>query len=408
MIEPIRRRDPLAVVSICLDEETRSKLQRMLQSMAGVEFAGDLQHYLGGRNDLEVLQTIKSRGGDVCLVDFDRDRTHASRTAEELSELMSGRVAIFAVSSDTAPNLIITAMRSGCSEYLLKPLQADQVTAAFQKLLHRKQEAGSRQLAKVSTMIGVKGGSGVTTLAIHVATFLARSGHKTLLIDQHTDLGDAPLYLGFNRYQYNFYELVRNLDRLDSELLHGFILQHESGLQVLGSPEAFDSVSQITTEAVEETLNFLRSRYDFIIVDCHPSLTGFNTAAMAKSDELYLVATPELPSIRNLARYLEHLRQFNYPADRIRLVVNRHSKKDVITLDQIEKAVSKRIFVAIPNSYPEVVQAINTGHPLLPTDKSELVRTLSRWTDHIATSEAATGQELKRQDGRRVLGILGL
>jgi pilus assembly protein CpaE len=277
-------------------------------------------------------------------------------------------------------------MRSGCSEYLLKPLQLDQVSAAFQKIIHRKQEQSGRKAAKVFTLIGVKGGSGVTILAIHLATFLARSGRKTLLIDQHSDLGDVPLYLGFDRHRYHFYELASNLDRLDSELLQGFVLRHESGLHVLASPESFEAGTQVSIANVEDTIGFLRGHYDFIIVDCHPSLTGFNTAAMAKCDELYLIATPELPSIRNLARYLEHLRHFNYPAERTRLVVNRHSKKDTITLDQMEKAVAKRIFVTVPNSYTEVIQAINTGHPLLPGDKSEFVRTIARWSDHLAAS----------------------
>lgn len=406
-IEFIRRDKPLTVISVCLDAEIRSKLEHGLQAVPGLEFAGDFQQYFGGRGDAELLRVVKS-GADICLVDFDHDRDRATRTAEQLHEIAAGRMAIFAISAESAANQIIAAMRCGCSEYLLKPLQMEQVAAAFQKVLHRRQEQGGRQNAKVFTMIGVKGGAGVTALAIHLATFLARSGHKTLLIDQHSDLGDAPLYLGFDRYRYHFYELVSNLDRLDPELLQGFVLQHESGLEVLGSPESFDSAAQVSIANVEETLNFLRGRFEFIIIDCHPSLTGFNAAAMAKSDELYLVATPELPSIRNLSRYLEYLRNFNFPSDRIRVVVNRHSKKDTITLDQIEKAVAKRIFVAVPNSYAEVIQAINTGHPVLPAERSEFARTMSRWAEHLAVSEPAAGQELKRQDGRGVLGILGL
>ena len=46
---------------------------------------------------------------------------------------------------------------------------------------------------------------------------------------------------GINRHQYSFYELVHNTDRLDLELLQGFLLQHESGLHVLDSPEVIDN-----------------------------------------------------------------------------------------------------------------------------------------------------------------------
>jgi len=59
---------------------------------------------------------------------------------------------------------------------------------------------------------------------------------KTLLIDNHPQLGHACIYLGIDGSRYHFQELVRNLSRLDSDLLRGYIATHESGLEVLASP----------------------------------------------------------------------------------------------------------------------------------------------------------------------------
>ena len=78
--------------------------------------------------------------------------------------------------------------------------------------------------------MGAKGGSGPTSLAVHLAVSLVQRHHqRVLLVDQHPALGEVALCLGLGRHQYSFFELVHNMDRLDAELLQGFLLKHPSG-----------------------------------------------------------------------------------------------------------------------------------------------------------------------------------
>jgi pilus assembly protein CpaE len=343
-------------------------------------------------------------------LDFDQERESAVRTAEQLHEAMGPEILIFAVSNRSDPELIISAMRCGCSEYFTKPLQPERLVDTFMKFgMKKREKQGPQDKGRVLTFIGAKGGSGVTALAIHLATFLSRAHSlRTLLIDQHPDLGDAAVYLGFNKQHYHFYELVNNIHRLDTQLLQGFVQRHESGIDVLGSPDAFDTVSHTTVEAVEQTLEFLRDIYDVIVVDCPPTLTGMNVGAIAKSEEIYLVATPEVPSIRNLARYLDHLNHFNCPPDKVHVIINRGSKRGSITDQQIEKVIHKRVYLTVPNSYAEIIEAINTGTPVTPAGKSELARTFSRWAEQVAhAKQTGTSNEPKKQEARRMFGIFG-
>jgi len=399
----------LTVISIALDSESRSLLATAMQSVPVLDLIGEFEQYIGGSNDQALLKVVKERGPDVCLLDFDTNRDEAIRTAEYLANI--GRTAVFAVSSRTEPDMIISAMRAGCTEYLVKPVQAQRVTESFTKVLGRKRETEqTHRQGRTLAMIGAKGGSGVTAIAIHVATFLANQSQKSLLVDNHPDIGDAALYLGFGKHRYHFYELVNNVHRLDPELLQGFVLKHRTGLELLASPEEFGPTPHVEIEQLRETMGLLRTMYDVVVVDCTPGLSEYNAAVIDSADEVYLIATPEVPSIRNLARYIDHLLRFNTPASKIKVVINRHVKKAAISDQQIEKAIRKNIDIFVPNSYAEVIQAVNTGEPVSAGSRSEFARALSRWIESlgITSGGAVTADSSAKRIAKRSFGILGI
>jgi pilus assembly protein CpaE len=184
-------------------------------------------------------------------------------------------------------------------------------------------------------------------------------------------------------------------------------VHHRDGLDVLASPGAFDAIVHVSEEDVEQTIEFLRTLYDYIVIDCAPGLTGLNVAAVQTADEVGLVATQELPAIRNLSRYLEHFVRFSFPAERVKVIINRYSKKGAITTEQIERALKKPIHLAVPNTYAEVMAAINSGTPIMPDKSSEFGTVLRKW----ATSLVHGGQPVvvaKKEESKRRFGILGI
>src|SRR5437879_13306490 len=91
-------------------------------------------------NDHEsVLEWIGDPPPDICLLDFDSDRRSAAMVAERI-HADAPETAIFAVSAQSQPDLIIQAMRSGCSEYLLKPLHPEQLINPVARAGGRRRE----------------------------------------------------------------------------------------------------------------------------------------------------------------------------------------------------------------------------------------------------------------------------
>ena len=393
--------DSLSIATLCLDQESSSQLRGFLDSMPLAQLVTELQHYLADEQDSVFVDRLKDLRPDICIIDFDRDREKAGRTAERIREVLT-ETAIFAASSKSQSDLIIRAMRSGCTEYVIKPIDRDQLLEALARVGGRRREKREQMAGQVVAFLSAKGGTGATTLAIHLAAHLAQT-KKTLLVDLHPDLGDAAIFLALPRHQYHFYDLAENTHRLDAEFLQGFVVRHSTGLEVLPAPDGVDAPRRAGSEALQRIMEFLRVQYEFVVVDCSPGLDEETMAVIDLADYLYLVATPEIPSLRNVARHLEFFGRYDYPRDKIRVIINRHMKGSTITDAQIEKAIHKNIYWKIPNQYAEVIKAINNGDPLSIAPRSELMRSLNEWVESLIGKPLPQGKKAEKG----MFGFLG-
>ena len=394
----------IGLLCIGMDPGSRESLSVHVAQTPGAYVVDNVDHHITAREVMRILEPFQHR---VCVINLDDDVEEGDRIAERIRDGCNSGVTIFAASSDPNPERIIGAMRSGCSEYLLKPFQPDRVLDALEHVEARRQSKLQVKKGRVVTLMGAKGGTGVTSLALHLALNLVqRHQKKCLLVDEHPTLGDASLYLGLSRHQYSFYELVHNTDRLDADLLHGFLSQHASGLDLLDSPEAFHAFPHASPEAIEHTLAFLTENYQFIIIDAPPGLTEEACAAIRQSDRLAIVITPELPAIRNALRSIEYLTGLHYPEDSIDIVLNRYSRRSTLTEQEIETALHRKIAVKVPNNYGLIINAINSGIPLESGRKSDIPVAFDYWADLLVGVEGAGVQPTNGSHGW--LGRFGL
>ncbi len=394
----------VTVMGVCLDPTSYQALSDFMADVPGAVLTGNVDHYSSAEREVghaldiphverEVSLNLDLPHTRICFIDYDRNTVEAIRITERLrSEYPHAHV--FAVSSNSQPEGIIAAMRAGCAEYLTKPMRQDYVLEGMARVEEKqKKKARSTARGKVITLVGAKGGTGVTSLALHLALDLAHEGkRKCLLVDQHPALGDASLYLGTGRHQYSFYELANNSDRLDEELLQGFLLRHNSGLHLLDSPEIVDAIHGALPSAVEHTLAFLADIYQFVVVDCPPGLAEATLASITQSEQIAIVMTAELPSVRNAVRYIEHLSKLGYTSSSIHVVLNRYSKKGPLSDDRIEKALGREISLRVPNSYNEVIEAINAGAPISFGKRSDFGAAIQKWAHELVTTAAGNGR----------------
>ena len=399
--ESVAPTEPLSIVSICLDKETWGIVKLFADSSSIVQISKHLDEYRVDDHD-SVLGWIGSPQPDVCLLDFDKDRRSAAMTAERIHS-DAPDTAIFAVSSQSQPEFIIQAMRSGCSEYLLKSLDTEQLLNAVARVGGRRKERKSTARAQVLAFTGAKGGCGVTSLVTQLGSMLANLySRKTLVLDLHPDFGDAALYLGLTKYRYHVFELAENTDRLDAELLQSFVLHHSSGVDLIPAPSGTEPARHISPGALSQTLDFLRPRYEFILIDLPPGLNDHNIELIRSCDQVCVVTVAEVSALRNVVRQTDYFTRKDIPLDRVRIILNRHQKRALITEEQIEKVIRQKIFWRVPNQYVHVVKAISGGDPISHLAGSEVAKNLQEWAGAIG--KKANSEEDKKEN-RGIFGF---
>jgi len=389
----------LCAATLWVDANTADAVKQAVGRKVGT-FAGEMQDYASNESDL-LLQRLQRAEVSVCVIDFDPNRAAAVESAKSIQELLRGRGTLIAVSSTAEPGLILEAMRAGCSEYLTKPVTVDQLTEALERLCSL---ASSRKPSRIQprgrilALLGSRGGAGTTTLAVHLGCFLVRQhGKKTLILDEHRRFGHVSLYLGEDNANYHFYELVRNIARLDETLLQGFVIHHSNSLDILPSPDFFDESANVSLDDIQRTIRFLAENYEFVVIDCPHGVHNLSETTIDCCDELYLIATPDVPAVRDLSRYVDRLLQSNVSPGKINIVVNRFSSEGALTLEQIEKAVRQPIAITIPNASAELTRAMNTGTPVLPERKSEFAIQMKKWAASLVAGGEAELVEPKRR-----------
>jgi pilus assembly protein CpaE len=397
--------EPVSVVCVSVDEETWRFLGLFANSTGLIQLRARVGEYRDTQDQDAFLQSMASAAPDICLIDFDKDRQTAAVVAERIHSGLSG-TAVFAVSSQTHPEAILEAMRAGCQEYLSKPLDREQLVKAIARIGSRRKDKERPETgrAQLLAFMGSKGGCGTTTLATQLGALLSSSfSRKSLLLDLHPDFGDAALYLKLTKARFHFFELLENADRLDADFLQSFIMRHSSGLELIPAPEGSVGTREtLPPGTLNHTLNFLRARYEFILADLPPALNEENLGIIRECEQLYLITVAEVSAIRNVVRQLEYFASKDIPRAKIRVVLNRHHRRNVLSDEQIEKVLEQKIFWRVPNQYPQVVKTIHEGDPVAQLSSSEVTRNLADWAESIGMKP---GAEARKKEGKNFLGL---
>ncbi|MGN6252340.1 MAG: AAA family ATPase [Marmoricola sp.] len=232
---------------------------------------------------------------------------------------------------------------------------------------------------RVITVFSPKGGVGKTTMAVSLALALGTGRTRVCVVDLDLAFGDVAITLQLIPER-TILEAVDADSGLDFALLQDLLTRHSETLSILAAPTSPDARDRIPAATVQRILSTLRRHFDYVVVDTSPGFDEPVLQALDVTDELVLVATLDVPTIKNTKMALETLDLLDLLKNNRHLVLNRADDEVGLSAHNVESILKLPVTVAIPSDIA-VATATNHGRPIvaaLPDHRvSQAVRRLA-------------------------------
>jgi pilus assembly protein CpaE len=359
--------------------ETTQRERVRLYATGSCEGFEKLRESLASHPEIELVGASTTVGdGAAALAGGHLDAVlHATRgaslPADELAAVREHtRAPVLIVASSGSAGLLEQALDADVADVLMLPQLVENVVFAIRKATHttrRHHDTGSGRQGKIVTVFSPKGGTGKTVTATNLATACAKfEGRKTLLLDLDLQFGDAAIMLGIEPDK-TIYDLVVAPGELDTEKLAGYTTKHASGLEVLPAPLRPEDAELVTEAKLGRLLEVARDSFDVIVVDTSPFFHGPMLATLDRTDELLLLCSLDVPTLKNLRLALQTLDLLSFPKQRVRIVLNRSNSKVGMKPNEVEGALGMKVRFEVPSDRA-VPLAVNRGNPVVLAEES--------------------------------------
>jgi len=197
-------------------------------------------------------------------------------------------------------------------------------------------------MGKVIACSNHKGGVGKTTSVVNIGAGLAKLKKKILLIDLDPQANLTQSF-GINKPEYTIYEALKGEHGLEPITIDKYLDVVASTLDLSGAE--MELSSEAGREYIfTELLDPIRDNYDYILIDCPPSLGLLTINALTASDELYIPLQPHYLAIKGLTKIIE-------VKDKVRKRLNKKLEITGVFVTQFDK---RKIL------HRDVVDTINT------------------------------------------------
>lgn len=353
----------------------------------------------------ELAGAYKKINPDIILLDlsFDEDNIYSFLSSLE-SQVASGHLALIALAGSSDMNRIRKAMKSGCADFLMLPVKTEEISNAIKSAYDKNQSIQKSSTVtplsqrvpagKIITIFSTKGGVGKSTIAVNLAVtlamFLKDSGRRVALLDGNFQFGDIGFMLNL-KPERTIHGLVREMGEpapLTFELLKSFMTTHPTGLDVMLAPSKPQFAEEVTMLHLGYVMECLKKNYDYVVVDTIHHINDTDLTIFDWTSMLFVIATLEVTTIKNLVLTLEILKDLQIPKDKISLILNRAYQKMGVECSTVEEKLMK-ISCMIPSDGERVVASLNSGNPFVIDLKADIpiVKSFHELAEFVVTDE---------------------
>lgn len=308
---------------------------------------------------------------DLALIHVEEPLSIALRNVEMIQQASPDTVPVV-ISSLGDAETARKAMLAGARGFILSPCNATTLDGVL-TVAHNRRRTGETSgggatgapiAGTIITVFGPKGGIGKTTLATNLAIALRRhTASRVALVDLDAYFGDVAVIMGMEPSK-SIVDVLAETSRDEFPRVEPFMVEHYSGVAVLGARHPGDVADPPDPEAIARVLKSLARTFDFVVVDT-PGVFGPQVAAaLDESSTVLLVTSADVASIKDARYSLDTLRGAGFDTDRLKLVVNHATRANSVTDADVARTVNYEVTWVLPHD-PAVPVSTQRGDPLV-------------------------------------------
>lgn len=227
--------------------------------------------------------------------------------------------------------------------------------------------AGAVQAGKIITVFSPKGGVGKTTMAVNLALALTERGaRKVCLVDLDLAFGDVAITMQLFP-THSIEHAIGSEHALDLPQVEALLTRHADSLMVLAAPAHPDVRERVSPVLVSQVLRTLAQGFDHVVIDTAPAFDEPTLAALDETDECVVVATLDVPTLKNVKVALETLEMLDVAPGHRHLLLNRADDAVGLGADKVEAILGLGIAAEVATSI-DIAAATNAGTPIVVAD----------------------------------------
>jgi pilus assembly protein CpaE len=279
---------------------------------------------------------------------------------EKLAEVCDPKLKVVLIGWENDISLYKTLTGMGIADYYCGPINADVLIRLMEDQFS---ETADKNLGRVISFVGARGGVGSSTIALNTAHTLGRLfGEKTILLDLDLAFGSAALACNLNPRQ-GLSEALAEPHRLDDVMMERFLLNYDDNLSLVPAPAVLDDTGSVNFESFQVLLNLVKRLASYVVLDVPHRWDRSLHEVLLDSNEIVVTAYPDLVNLRDVKNIFEKIAPARGVDAPIRLVFNKVGlfKKGELTAKDYKEAVEVDPTVSIGNDTTQFGTAMANG-----------------------------------------------
>lgn len=362
-------------------------IARALLAVSREDLRSQTMASLAEMQDIEILGTVDNSGDlliavetneeiDLVLIDDQiGNLPYLALTREIL--VRRPDIGVLLITAEPGASFYQSAMDAGARGVVESPPSVDElagrIPAIIQWQRHVRAMGGTAlgsapgSAGRLIALTGAKGGVGTTTAALHLALLAVslNPDRRVCFVDLDLQQRGIRQFLDMNGRR-TIADLTNIADSLTGRNLDEAVFVHQSGLRVLLAPLQGEQSEDITGEVARQVLGAVKGHYDLIIVDCGSVVTEASAVGMEFADDIAMVTTSDVPSLRSSHDKIEMLSRLQIAkTNDVTLLFNKASSRNEVQPEFGRRMTGAESFkVSLPEDWRRLEPISNSLTPL--------------------------------------------